>query len=64
MPPRIREVVRMLEEVGFQRLRSGKGDRTDFARGSERVTLDGGPNHELPKPVWAKLRKKYGLREP
>ena len=63
MPPRVREVVRMLEEVGFRRFRSGYGDHTVFARVTERVALDGGPNHELPKPVWAKLRKKYGLKE-
>jgi predicted RNA binding protein YcfA (HicA-like mRNA interferase family) len=63
MPPRVREVIRMLEEVGFRRLRSGKGDHTIFARGEERVALDGSPNHELPMPVWAKIRKNYGLKE-
>lgn len=53
----------MLEEIGFRRLRSGKGDHTVFARGPERVALDGGPNHEMPKGQWQKLRKKYGLKE-
>jgi hypothetical protein len=53
----------MLEAVGFRRLRSGKGDHTVFGRETERVALDGGPNHELPKPVWEELRKNYGLKE-
>ena len=53
----------MLEEVGFRRLRAGKGDHTIYARGKERVALDGSPNHELPMPVWVKIRKNYGLRE-
>jgi len=63
MPPRNREVVRMLEAIGFRWLRSGKGDHTVYARGAERVVLDGGPNHETPKPVWAKLRKLHGLED-
>jgi hypothetical protein len=53
----------MLEAVGFHRLRSGKGDHVIYARGNERESLDGGPNHEIPKPRWEKLRKKYGLEE-
>ena len=53
----------MLEAIGFQRLRSGKGDHTIFARGTERVTIDGSPNHELKKGFWLKLRKEYGLEE-
>jgi len=53
----------MLEAVGFRLLRHGKGDHDVFARGTERETLDGDLNHELPKGSWEKLRKKYGLRE-
>jgi hypothetical protein len=53
----------MLTEIGFKRLRAGKGDHVIYARGTERESVDGGPNHELPKPYWDKLRKKYGLRE-
>jgi predicted RNA binding protein YcfA (HicA-like mRNA interferase family) len=52
----------MLEEIGFQRLRSGKGDHTIYERGAERVSIDGGPNHEMPKGRWQKLRKKFGLK--
>ena len=63
MPPRVREVVQILKDVGFTRLRSGKGDHTIYARGTERVVLDGGPNHEIPKTYWEKLRKAYGLKE-
>ncbi len=62
MPPRVREVVAMLEAIGFRRLRSGKGDHTIYARGEEREALDGGPNHEVPKGTWEELRKRYGLR--
>lgn len=52
----------MLEDVGFSRLRPGKGDHTIYARGAERVVLDGGPNHEMAKGLWTKLRKAYGLK--
>lgn len=52
----------MLEEIGFERLRSGKGDHTVFARRTERVVLDGGPNYELPKGQWKKLCKAYALK--
>jgi predicted RNA binding protein YcfA (HicA-like mRNA interferase family) len=53
----------MLEKIGFVRLRSGKGDHSVYARETERVVLDGSPNHELPKPVWARIRKRFGFRE-
>jgi predicted RNA binding protein YcfA (HicA-like mRNA interferase family) len=63
MPPRVREVEKMLVAVGFRRKRQGKGDHTVYARGTERVVPDGGPNHELSLPFWKKLRKQYGLKE-
>jgi hypothetical protein len=54
----------MLKAVGFVKLRpGGRGDHTIYGRGTERVSLDGEPNHEVPMPVWAKLRKKYGLKD-
>jgi len=52
-----------LESIGFRRLRSGKGDHTIYARGSERVSIDGGPNRELKNGFWLKLRNEYGLGE-
>jgi predicted RNA binding protein YcfA (HicA-like mRNA interferase family) len=51
----------MLEAIGFRRLRFGKGDHTVYARGVERVVIDGGPNHEMSKGQWEKLRKEYDL---
>jgi predicted RNA binding protein YcfA (HicA-like mRNA interferase family) len=53
----------MLEAIGFRRLRSGKGDHTIYARGTERVVIDGGPNHEIPMPVWRKLRREFDLED-
>ena len=49
MPPRVREVVRMLEEIGFRFKRRGKGDHTIYIRGNEEEVVDGGPNHEMPR---------------
>jgi predicted RNA binding protein YcfA (HicA-like mRNA interferase family) len=51
----------MLEAIGFRRLRSGKGDHTIYARGADRVSIDGSPSKELKKGTWESLRKKYGL---
>jgi len=42
----------MLEEIWFYRLRSGKGDHTIYARGEERVALDGSPNQKMRKGMW------------
>jgi predicted RNA binding protein YcfA (HicA-like mRNA interferase family) len=62
MPPRVREVVAMLESMGFRLLRRGKGDHSLYVRGTDTEVIDGGPNHEMSKGLWEKLRKKYGLR--
>ena len=61
MPPRVREVVSMLEAIGFRLVRSGKGDHSIYQRDREIEVIDGGPNYELRKGMWEKLRKKYGL---
>jgi predicted RNA binding protein YcfA (HicA-like mRNA interferase family) len=53
----------MLEAIGFELLRSGKGDHTIYVRGTEKETIDGGPNHEMSKGTWLKLRKRYRLKE-
>jgi len=52
----------MLEDIGFVLKRRGKGDHTIYVRGTEEESIDGSPNHEMPKGRWEKLRKKYGLR--
>jgi len=59
----VREVVKMLEAIGFRRLRPGKGDHTILARGDDRISVAGGPNREMKKGSWEKLRKKYELGE-
>lgn len=29
----------------------------------DQITIDGGPNHEMPKAVWRKLQKRLGWRD-
>jgi hypothetical protein len=53
----------MLEAIGFRFLRRGKGDHTIYVRGDDLEALDGGPNHEVPKGRWERLRKKYRFKE-
>jgi predicted RNA binding protein YcfA (HicA-like mRNA interferase family) len=53
----------MLEAIGFQRLRSGKGSHVIYARGTDRVTIAGAPGHEMPKGQWESLRKEFALGE-
>ncbi|MGP6158902.1 MAG: type II toxin-antitoxin system HicA family toxin [Vulcanimicrobiaceae bacterium] len=64
MPTRKREVIRMIEAIGFRWLREGKGDHAVYARGEgERIVLDGDMNKELPTGFWLRIQKKYGLKE-
>jgi predicted RNA binding protein YcfA (HicA-like mRNA interferase family) len=64
MPPRVRDAKRYLREQGFTIERPGKGDHTVFYNPTtgERYVLDGADSHELPKPVWEKLKKQLGLK--
>jgi hypothetical protein len=52
----------MLEAIGFRLRRRGRGDHSVYARGNDVEVIDGGPNHEMSKGLWEKLRKKYRLR--
>jgi predicted RNA binding protein YcfA (HicA-like mRNA interferase family) len=65
MPPRVREVAARLIGMGFVLERRGKGDHSIYRHPvtGDVVVLDGGPNHELPKPVWHKLQKRFGWRD-
>ncbi len=65
MPPRVREIVARLMRLGYIRKRHGKGDHTVYynPRTGDQITLDGSPNHELPKAVWEKLKKRLGWDE-
>ncbi|MHB8177808.1 MAG: type II toxin-antitoxin system HicA family toxin [Vulcanimicrobiaceae bacterium] len=51
MPPRVREVVTRLSALGFVLVRHGKGDHSIYLnpQTGEKVVIDGGPNHELPR---------------
>ncbi|MBC5811189.1 MAG: hypothetical protein GIW95_10135 [Candidatus Eremiobacteraeota bacterium] len=51
--------------LGYIRKRHGKGDHTVYynPRTGDQITLDGSPNHELPKAVWEKLKKRLGWDE-
>jgi hypothetical protein len=64
MPPRVREAKTLLRRYGFTVERPGKGDHTVFYNPTTGVhhTLDGADSHELPRPVWAKLKKLLGLK--
>ena len=65
MPPRVRQVAAWLKEKGFELHRHGKGDHDIYRNPEtgETIALDGGPNHELPMPVWRKLQKRFGWKD-
>jgi predicted RNA binding protein YcfA (HicA-like mRNA interferase family) len=62
MPPRVRDVKKMLRKKGYTVERPGKGDHTVFYNPAtgEAYSLDGADNHELPRGAWEKLRKRLG----
>ena len=64
MPPRVREVKRLLRSLGYTKERLGKGDHTIFQNPStgHTVSLDGADGHEVARPFWEKLRKRLDLR--
>lgn len=58
MPPRVREVKRMLIDAGFVFAREGKGDHTYWEHPSgAKYALDGAESTEMAKGSWFKLRK-------
>ena len=63
MPPRVREVKRLLRELGYTVERTGKGDHTVFYNPTtkDKYALDGADSHEMPRAAWLKLRKHLGL---
>jgi hypothetical protein len=64
MPPRVRELKRLLREHGYVFERKGKGDHTIFFNPITRETfsLDGPDSHEVSPGLWYSLRKKLGLK--
>jgi hypothetical protein len=64
VPPRVREVKRLLRKLGYTIERPGKGDHTVFYNPAtkERYALDGADSHEIPRAAWLKLRKDLGLK--
>ena len=64
MPPRVREVKKLLRRSGYSVERAGKGDHTIFYNpaSGETYSLDGADGHELPRGAWEKLRKRLGLK--
>jgi predicted RNA binding protein YcfA (HicA-like mRNA interferase family) len=63
MPPKVREVKRLLRGCGYSIERRGKGDHTVFKNPhtGDTYSLDGSDDHELPRGTWTKLRKRLGL---
>ena len=62
MPPRVREIVARLRAAGYEMVRRGKGDHTIYVHPvtGDKIVIDGSPDHELPRPVWQKLKKRFG----
>jgi HicA toxin of bacterial toxin-antitoxin, len=62
VPPRVREVKRLLRKLGYTIERPGKGDHTVFYNPTtkDQYTLDGADSHEMARPAWSKLRKFLG----
>ena len=54
MPPRVRQVKKMLRKHGYTIERPGKGDHTVFYNPTtgEVYSLDGADNYEIPRGVW------------
>jgi predicted RNA binding protein YcfA (HicA-like mRNA interferase family) len=65
MPPRVREVVARLRAAGYEVARRGRGDHTIYRHPetNDMVVIDGSPDHEVPKAVWQKLKKRFGWKE-
>jgi len=61
MPPRVREIVARLKAMGFVIVRRGKGDHTiyEHPETGQKIVIDGSPDHEVPMPVWVKLKKRF-----
>lgn len=64
MPPKVREVKRLLRKLGYTIERPGKGDHTVFFNPTtkQQYSLDGPDSHELLRPVWLHLKKLLGLK--
>jgi predicted RNA binding protein YcfA (HicA-like mRNA interferase family) len=63
MPPRVREVVRLLEQQGWRLIRFGKGDHRIFERDGEIEVVDGAESREFSAPAWAKMKKRHGFED-
>jgi predicted RNA binding protein YcfA (HicA-like mRNA interferase family) len=62
VPPRVREVVARLKAAGYVLERQGKSDHTIYRNPAtgDSISIDGAPNHEMPFPVWRKMKKRLG----
>jgi len=47
--------------MGFVIVRRGKGDHTiyEHPETGQRIVIDGSLDHEVPMPVWLKLKKRF-----
>jgi predicted RNA binding protein YcfA (HicA-like mRNA interferase family) len=65
MPPRVREVVRILERHGWVLARCGRGDHRVFKKdgASESIVISGSDHRELKKGAWEEVRKRLRLEE-
>lgn len=58
-PPTVREVIRRLEDEGFEHVRT-VGDHRRYAKGSLRVTVAGKLSDHLHPKTWKNVREQAG----
>ena len=63
MPPRVREIIRLLEAQGWRMVRFGKGDHRIFERNGEVQVVDGAESREFSRAAWAKMKKRHGFKD-
>lgn len=58
-PPKVRDVIRMLEAEGWMLSRC-KGGRRIYRKGEKVVTIHGNDNHVLTVGTWKAIQKQAG----
>lgn len=58
-PPTVREVIRMLEDDGFEHVRT-VGDHRRYVKDGCKVTVAGKPGEHLPRKTWKSIRIQAG----
>jgi len=61
---KVRDLVKLLKERGWVKVREGKGDHAVYAHPdfSEPISIDGRPGHEIPAGTLHAYLRKAGLK--